>query len=154
MKKIFNLLVVMLVTLLSTSCLKSNLEPLPNAKDADILSIQSVAYRWVTTVVDPASGENKVQQATLTQTNSIDKDAATVAITATVPSGFPQDQRANLDITKLVVTINIPTGCRVTPMDGAPTLGVAGDWSSPRKYKLVAADGTEKVWTITLTLNK
>lgn len=154
MKKIFNLLACLVLALVATSCLKSNLEPLPNAQDADILSVHGVSFRWITNVKDPASGENKVQQASLTQKSSIDKAQATVTINASIPNGFPADQLSAVEASKLIVTVNLPTACRATPMEGAPALGVSGDWSQPRKYLLTAADGTTKVWTITLTLNK
>ncbi|MDY3090391.1 MAG: hypothetical protein SOW66_04670 [Porphyromonas sp.] len=154
MKKIINILALVIVALVATSCLKSNLEPLPNAQDADILSVHGVAFRWIADVKDPASGENKVLQASLTQKSTIDKEQATVTINASIPRGFPADQLAAVEASKLVVTVNLPTACRATPLDGAPALGLSGDWTQPRKYKLTAADGTEKVWTITLTLSK
>lgn len=50
---------------------------------------------------------------------------------------------------------SISTAARLTPLDGAPKLGVPGDWSKPNKYLVTAASGAQKEWTIeVIKLNK
>ncbi|MDE7236705.1 MAG: hypothetical protein K2N66_02660, partial [Paramuribaculum sp.] len=53
---------------------------------------------------------------------------------------------------ELVVVLNISTAAVIEPLDGAPALGVPGDWSKPNKYQITAANGKKKVWTVTLEL--
>ena len=50
---------------------------------------------------------------------------------------------------------NLSTAAVIAPQDGAPTLGVPGDFSTTRRYLVTAANGTKKDWTIQVTaLNK
>ncbi|WP_394370918.1 DUF5018-related domain-containing protein [Prevotella illustrans] len=36
----------------------------------------------------------------------------------------------------------------------APRLGVPADWTSSHQYKVTAANGVSKIWTISVVLNK
>ena len=40
------------------------------------------------------------------------------------------------------------------PLDGSPKLGAPGDWTSERRYSVMAANGTKKTWTVKVVLNK
>ena len=46
------------------------------------------------------------------------------------------------------VAVTISTAATIKPINGAPKLGVPGDWTKDNQYEVTAADGTKKVWTI------
>ncbi len=138
-----------------TSCIDSNLEDLDTYDGAEITSLYGVFYRYTTSTVMNVSGENQVKQATLSVTDrTVDSDAATLTVTCKPSSSFPSDQLANINSTNLIVVVNISTAATIAPLDGAPALGVPGDWSKANKYRVTAADGTTKDWTISVTFTK
>lgn len=132
------------------SCLKSDLEDLPEYKDADITSVSALVYRYISDEKSPASDQYIVKEINLTYDSDIDKEAKTVNITASTPDNFPEAEKSNLNKSNVVVIVSLSTAARIQPLEGSPKLGVPGDWSKANKYKVFAADGTEKIWTITL----
>jgi hypothetical protein len=160
MKKIKYILVGLMFCSIAffTSCLKAGLEDLPSFTDAEITNIY-FEYRYQDPNDKWTDGSAKVKYVTLTVTKTIDNQANTVTATINVPSAggsFTETERAKVALTNIVCTMNISTAASVKPADGAPTLGVPGDFSSPKKYIVTAADGTtNKTWTVTVTaLNK
>ena len=67
---------------------------------------------------------------------------------------FTEAERAKVSLSNLVVYVNVSTAARVTPLDGSPKFGVPADWTREHKYSVMAADGTKKIWTVKVTLNK
>ena len=65
-----------------------------------------------------------------------------------VTGNLPADQVSAFTTSKVVIAVTISTAAVIKPIDGAPTLGVPGDWSKPNKYEVMAANGDKKVWTI------
>lgn len=103
------------------------------------------------------TGEFKVAEKELEKSNSINEDEAVVTATFTVPAAsgsFTDAERAKVSLNKLVVYFNVSTAARVTPLDGSPKLGAPGDWTSERRYSVMAANGTKKTWTVKVVLNK
>lgn len=138
-----------------TSCLEGGLEELDTYTGNDITSIQGVYYRYIGSETIPGSGEQTVHQVTMSVSDTqIDTEAATVDITVTAPSNFPESELGNLSASELVVIVNLSAAAIIEPINGAPTLGAPGDWSKPNQYRVTAASGDEKVWTITLTLQR
>jgi len=45
---------------------------------------------------------------------------------------------------------NFEPGCKVEPLDGAAKFGTFGDFSTPKKYKVIAPSGKSADWTIVL----
>lgn len=136
-----------------SSCLKAGLEDLPEFEDKDISSVPRVEYRFVGDRTSPASNQKIVETVTLNQTPAavINKDNGTVKISVTVPAAtniFTQTHRDACSSKNVVVSVGISTAARIVPTDGAPQLGVPGDWSKPNKYIVTAADGSTKAWTI------
>ena len=93
------------------------------------------------------TGEFKVAEKELEKSNSINEDEAVVTATFTVPAAsgsFTDAERAKVSLNKLVVYFNVSTAARVAP----------GDWTSERRYSVMAANGTKKTWTVKVVLNK
>lgn len=152
MKNFFNILVVMFLTIFSTSCIKHDLEDLEVYSENDIVSVQGIYWRWIEDEKNPGSNENKISQKSLSvKETNIDKENATADIKFQIPSNFPKDQISELTAAKLVVILNISPASVIEPIEGAPKLGTPGDWTKSNKYKITAANGSSKVWTVTVS---
>lgn len=150
MKKVFyNLLFVLLVISLS-SCLKGGLEEFPVYEDAEITSVSTVRYRYVSDEKAPKSEEFLIKEVDLNYTSDIDTEAGVVTIHATVSAEFPASELKNLSKSELVIAVALSTAARLTPTNSSPKLGVPGDWSKENSYVVEAATGRKKNWTIDL----
>ena len=118
----------------------------------------AIAYhRFYSGDKDALTGENIVAEKELDRTNDIDSDNGIATAVFTIPAAggkFTEAERAKVSLNNLVVYVNISTAARVTPLDGSPKFGVPADWTQEHKYSVMAADGTKKIWTIKVSLNK
>ena len=135
-----------LLVLLCLPFVSSCKDDLEAYEEAEITSVGAY-HRYYTTEKDALTGEFKVAEKELEKSNSINEDEAVVTATFTV-------ERAKVSLNKLVVYFNVSTAARVTPLDGSPKLGAPGDWTSERRYSVMAANGTKKTWTVKVVLNK
>ena len=146
MKKYFYLIAALFVAVLSTSCLDSGLEELDEYSGCDITN-GNVYWRYYGTDVIPGSGEQQVKQVYLAAARTQDAENGVYTIRYTT-SNIPEAERANFTESKAVVAVTISTAATIKPINGAPKLGVPGDWTKDNQYEVTAADGTKKVWTI------
>lgn len=158
MKKYIYILIAIVATTM-TSCLKSDLEDLPEFEENDITSVQRVEYRFISEDVSNASGQKIVKFVNLRVVSpSIDKDNKTATFQVTVPAAntsFTATEREKVSLSNLAVIVNLSTAARIFPIGDAPKLGAPGDWSKPNKYRVEAANGNVAEWTIEVTaLNK
>ena len=148
MKKYY-LLLVLIISLGLSSCLESGLDDLPVFEDADITNF-NFEVRWK----DATTGDFKVYG--LQNTPTIDKDNKTVINKITVPTAnanFPEEVRNAVSVGNIVGYCDLSTAATIEPVEGAPKLGVPGNFSSSVKYKVTAADKqTEKIWTVNTTI--
>lgn len=155
MKKYLSLFIMSLMTVLFSSCLESNLEELETYSGNEITSIQGVYYRYFSTETIPASGEQVVLQTSLTISDTQqDAEAGTMDFTVTLPTDFPESEKGNISSSELVVVVNLSAAAVIEPIGDAPALGTPGDWSKPNQYRVTAADGNEKVWTLSMNFIK
>lgn len=155
MKRSIQILWVLVISLLSTSCLTNKLDEIDTYEGNDIRSVTGVYHRYYGTETIPGSGEVKVHQSQLQVSSKnvvIDNKAGTVDIKASIPTNFPVAQKPLVKISSLVVVLNISTAATIEPLDGSAKLGVPADWSKSNRYRVTAANGTTKDWTVTLTL--
>lgn len=138
-----------------SSCLDMNLKELDTYDGCDITSVQGVYYRYYLNTVIPVTGEKQVKQVGLTVANSkVDPEAATCTFDVKIPSNFPETEIANVNASYIVVVFNISTAAIIEPVGNSPILGAPGNWSAPNQYKITAANGDTKVWTVSLNLVK
>jgi len=149
MKQLKYILILLLATSF-TSCLKSGLDDLPAYEEAEIEDFY-FEYRWL--VKNGDYDQMRVQ--TMNVTATIDTDAATVDCVITVPAesnGFTTEVRDQVNLSNLVGFADISIAATMTPINGAPILGKVADFSGATfKYEVTAADGTKKVWTLTIS---
>ena len=142
--KWFMLLLLMCVPIIS-SCSK---EDLPAYEEAEITKVGAY-HRFYSGDKDAITGENIVAEKELDRTNNIDSEHGVATAVFTIPAAG-----AKVSLSNLVVYVNVSTAARVTPLDGSPKFGVPADWTREHKYSVMAADGTKKIWTVKVTLNK
>lgn len=154
MNKIFTPLFLLVVSLLTSSCLRSGLKDLDTFSGADITGVVGVYYRYIDdSHTIPASGEPVVKQVALnTSEVVITPETGSLTFSVSVPSNFPEAEKANLTQSKLVVLLNISSAAIITPKDGSATLGKPADWSKPNHYVVTAANGDKKDWTVALKM--
>ena len=154
MKSIKYILIAAVTALFCSSCLEANLKELDVYDGADIASAY-VYYRYIdNSVTFPLSGAHAVKQATLTVDTKADASSCTCDLNVTVPANFPAGELSKLSASNLVVAVNISTAAVIAPVGGSPALGTPSDWSTPHKYVVTSAKGTQKTWTITVNLKK
>ena len=147
-KEIYNLVLMCVVFSLS-SCLKSGLDDLPEYEDANITTVSGVYHRYYSDEIEPSTGEARIKDASLTVRDvRITNDDCTVKTTLTLPSDFPTIEKGKVTLNNLVVIVGLSSAARIYPINGAPRLGVPGDWSKENKYEVIAANGTKKIWII------
>lgn len=139
---------VSLLLLSLTSCIDSGLEELPVYNEAEMTSF-NLEHRYL---LPNANGVEHLVVVGLTSTSVIDKEAGTITVTATVPSPnstFTQTERKKVSLQSIVGYSKLSPAAKIEPLEGSPVLGVIGDFSSIRKYKVTGADGkTTKIWTV------
>ena len=146
MKKYLYLIAAMFMAVLSTSCLESGLDELDEYSGCDITN-GNVYWRYYGDGKIPASGEQQVKQVYLAASRTQDVENCVYTIRY-VTSNIPEAERGNFTESKAVVAVTISTAATIKPINGAPKLGVPGDWTKDNQYEVTAADGTKKVWTI------
>ena len=147
------LMLLLMCMPLIASCSK---EDLPAYEEAEITKVGAY-HRFYSGDKDALTGENIVAEKELDRTNDIDSDNGIATAVFTIPAAegkFTEAERSTVSLNNLVVYVNISTAARVTPLDGSPKFGVPADWTQEHKYSVMAADGTKKIWTIKVSLNK
>ena len=149
MKRFFNIVTALLLVVMATSCLDSNLESLDTYEGNDITGVSGVYHRYYGTDIIPGSGEVKVHQVSLNYgAFKVNKEENSCTFECSLPSNFPAAERPNFRMSNVVVILNISTAAVIKPIEGAPVLGKPGDWSKPNKYEVMAANGEKKIWIV------
>lgn len=149
MKNIIKILIIAFVAIVSASCLKHDFETLDVYTDSEITGVQGVYWRYFGTEKLSSSGEFKVHQVRIPSGHfKSNEEEGICEFDFKLHSSFPSDQLSSFTVEKLVVVLNISTAANIVPIEGAPDLGKPGDWTKENKYKVTAADGTSKIWTV------
>lgn len=155
LKKITYLLFALLSIGLS-SCLKNGLDDLPAFDQAAISNVflehrfYDPADKWIDGSSTVKFQRLVVSKRIVAATSGTQLDSVIITPTVPKPTGsFTTEERLKVTLENIVVYMNISTAATISPLDGAPVLGKPGDFSSPRKYKVMAADGkTYRDWVI------
>jgi hypothetical protein len=140
-------LVMLLFFPLMVAC---NWEDLPEYDEAEITAVQYY-YRWASSAKDPITGEPIVKEVRLNTTSTINSENALIETNVTIPAAsgdFTEEVRSQVSQSNLCAQVSLSAAARLTPVEGSAALGTPDDWTVERKYKVQAADGKTKVWTI------
>lgn len=138
---------------LIAACSKADL---PAYEEAEITKVGAF-HRFYSGDKDALTGENIVDERELESGFSIDSKTGIASTVLTIPAAggkFTEAERAKVSLSNLVVYVNVSTAARVTPIEGSPKFGVPADWTKEHKYSIMAADGTTKIWTVKVSLNR
>ena len=125
-------------------------EELAAYEEAEISAVQFY-YRWASDIKDPITGEPVVKEQRLDTSNKVDQTKATIEVTVTVPDAkgdFNETIRSQVSAGKLWGQVTVSTAARITPIEGSAPLGTPDNWSQERKFRVTAANGKNKDWTI------
>lgn len=148
MKKI-KITFLVLIAVIFSSCLTSGLEELPTFSDAEIINVK-FEYRW--SVKEGTSDKLRVKM--LTTSYVVNTESNEVTCEITVPNAdesFTSEIRQGVTLNNIIGYTTISTAAKITPLDNSPVLGKPGDWTTPNTYKVTAANGDSKTWTIKVT---
>lgn len=155
MKKILFLLTVLMVSL--TSCLKSDMEEVEGSTNCELSNVE-FEYRWTADIIGSdgkPTGVSELQYKKLDVAKTIDKDNGKVTLKLTVPKvsgNFTGEIRDKVSLSNIVGMFTVSSACNVKPLNGAPKLGVVGNFSEKTyTYRLTAAAGNYIDWVIDIT---
>ncbi|MDT3401200.1 DUF5018-related domain-containing protein [Mucilaginibacter terrae] len=149
--------------LLLSSCLKSGLDELPNS-DLNSISTITFEHRWI---ANNANGYETLCRQAMTLSNNkpgvapLDKEIKTTITvpaandgTASAPSAynaFKTPVRNSVSRSQLYLFAVISPAAKIEPVDGAPVMGLPGDFSAGSyKYKVTSASGKSVIYTVTI----
>ncbi len=139
----------MLISVFCTSCLKSGLEDIENSSLCEISSV-TMEHRWI---IKNSNGYDQLSRQQLTLSNKNPNDKKELFFSITVPkasSTFPSSERDNVSLDKLYMIMVISPAAKITPLNGAPVLGMPEKYELGKKYeyKVTAANGESSIYTI------
>lgn len=146
MKKVYYTLLLLVLVFLNTSCLKAGLDELETYDLNDITNVR-FEYRWW----DETDKRMRVQEMEVEKT--FDNDKKIIQCSIVVPDAsntFSTEIRNNVSLRTLAINVDASTASRITPLNGAPTMGVfPSDFSSGEfQYAVMAGNGDIANWTI------
>lgn len=145
MKTINNFLLLFLLMVSATSCLKAGLDDLETYDQHEITNVR-FEYRWW----DEADKRLRVIEMSVDK--NIDKDNRIISCTINVPaatSAFTAAIRENVSLSNLVMNTDLSTAARIKPVNNAPALGSPANFSAKEfVYRVTAANGETVDWTI------
>lgn len=149
MKTLQNYLVLLLLIVLNTSCLKAGLDDLETYNQNDITNIR-FEYRWW-----DESGK-RLRVIEMGTEKTIDNKAKEIVCSIKVPDAtqdFTSEIRNQVSLNTLAVNVDVSTSARITPVGGAPAMGTfPSDFSAKEfVYKVTAGSGDDTNWTIRIT---
>jgi hypothetical protein len=151
MKQIFKTFMFFAVAALTlSSCLKHDLPGIKNSNLADISDFLYFYKYLDTTVVNEGTSHAQTIVSAKTITLNISKVIShdTVYVTPTFPANFPLEEKVKVSLSNICASASIPNAAKIQPLNGAPVLGIAGDYSKPVSYVVTAANGDYKTWNI------
>lgn len=134
-----------------SSCLKKDLKDYP-LFDTNEITLVNVEYRFNGTQM--MNGQPIVAFQKLGVVQTIDKLNSTINVVITVPAAnaqFTAAEKAKVLKSNLWFYMNISTAATITAVEGTAALGDPTDASKPLKYRVTAANGASRIWTVNVT---
>jgi len=146
-------IVVILFSVLASSCLKKDLPEYP-AFDGKSISVVNAEYRFKSRI-HSMHGEPLVAMKELTVASQIDEASSTINISVTVPpaetgetADFNAEEKAKVKQNGIWFYFTISTAATIKPLAGTAEPGYAADATKPLQYRVTAADGSTRDWTV------
>lgn len=149
MKTLYNYLILVLLVVINSSCLKAGLDELETYDQNDITNVR-FEYRWW----DETNKRLRVIEMSVEKT--IDNDKKEIYCSIHVPAAnetFTAAIRELVSLQTLAINVDASTAVRISPVGNAPQMGTfPADFSAKEfTYKVVAGNGDTANWTITIS---
>ncbi|MDO5418805.1 MAG: hypothetical protein Q4F50_01885 [Bacteroides sp.] len=137
--------------LLFTSCLKSGLDDIENS-DLCAISSLTMEYRWIS---QNANNYDQLSRQQMTLSKNTPDENNEIRFTVTVPTvstSFPKEIRDHVSLDGLYMITVISSAAKIQPLNGAPKLGVPGEFEIGKdyQYEVIAANGNRSVYHIVI----
>ena len=127
---------------------------LDDIEDSDQCTISSLTkeYRWIT---QNANGYDQLSRQQMTLSNTAPDENNEIHFTVTVPSAsssFSKEVRQHVSLDGLYLIAVISSAAKIMPLDGAPSLGLPGNYEIGKdyRYEVTAANGKKAVYHIVI----
>ena len=149
MKTLYNYLILVLLVIINTSCLKAGLDELETFDQNDITNVR-FEYRWWDET------EKRMRVIEMEVEKTIDNDKKEIYCSIHVPAAnttFAADIREQVSLQTLAINVDASTAVRISPVGNAPQMGTfPADFSAKEfTYKVVAGNGDTANWTIIIS---
>lgn len=149
MKTLYNYLILVLLLIINTSCLKAGLDELETFDQNDITNVR-FEYRWWDET------EKRMRVIEMEVDKTIDNEKKEIYCSIRVPeanANFTATIREQVSLQTLAMNVDASTAVRITPVGNAPQMGTfPADFSAKEfTYKVVAGNGNEANWTIIIS---
>lgn len=148
MKTLKFLSLLLVSSLLFVGCLKKGL---PEYENWDLNLIQNVYVEYRYESDRMLNGEPVIAYQRLNVSRTTDEVNNVINLTIEVPavsSTFTAAIRNDVVQSNLWMYMDISTAAIIAPLNGSPKLGDPIDLTKEHTYKVTAANGNERVWTI------
>jgi hypothetical protein len=155
MKKILIYMLLFFSIVSFSGCLKEGLPAMKNSSQ-NAISGFDFEFRWLSqdtvrqngAIVDIRELSNVAKLTNMLRITNRADGNDTVYCQLSIPSQVPSKQRINVKLTNIWAYAAIPDAATITPLNGSPALGKPGDFSKATSYKVTAADGSSKSYTV------
>lgn len=153
-------ILIVLLSIFLSSCLKKDLPEYP-LFDGNSISVVNAEHRFKSRI-KKINGEPIIIMKGLTVSSQIDDATSTINLSVTVPAAetgdnadFNSEEKALVKQSALWFYYTISTAATMTALDGTGKPGDPADATKPLKYRVTAANGATRDWTVNVvTFNK
>lgn len=136
------------------SCLKNDLEDVASSEACDVTNVD-FEYRWAVDILGndgKPTGVSELRYITLTANKIINNESKTITVKLTVPNvntTFTSEIRNKVSLDGIVGMFTVSPAAKVTPLNGAPSLGNPGNFSQKKySYRITSAAGNYHDWIL------
>jgi hypothetical protein len=151
-KRVLNIINLFVISFCMVSCLEHDLDSLPAYDMAEIEDFD-FEYRWVQKDTIKSDGKvidirDQVHVETLDASFDVDTNTNVISTTVSPSGNFPNFVIETISLKKLWGYAKISIASSIDPVGDSPVLGKPQDYSNGAKYKVTAANGQVKEWTL------
>jgi len=153
MKYMFKFILLAMCIASLTSCLKKDLPGIKSSNQNNLTGFY-LEYKWLDTNYIAAGTPKADTSIVVSSVQFTDANSPQIISNDTLyaypifPSNLPLAQQLQVSLDHIIGYADIPDGAIIKPLNGAPELGVPGDYTKPATYEITAADGTKATWVI------
>lgn len=149
-------IILVLLMMLVSSCLKKDLPDYP-AFDGKSITVVNAEHRFKSRI-HTMHGEPLVVMKGLSVSSVINDATSEINLTVTIPAAetgetadFNAEEKAMVKQSMMWFFYTISTGATMKAIEGTAEPGYPSDATKPLRYRVTAADGSTRDWTVKVT---